>query len=42
VGEGVGVETYEHDFEKNGVKWKAEWELSVGKEGLEEWEMENA
>jgi hypothetical protein len=42
VGEGVGVETYEHDFEKNGVKWKAEWELSVGKEGLEEWEMEDA
>jgi hypothetical protein len=35
---GHGIETYEHDFEKNGVQWKAEWEWSVGKERLGEWE----
>jgi hypothetical protein len=42
VGERKGIETYEHDFAQNGVKWKAEWELGVGREGLEEWEFEDA
>jgi hypothetical protein len=42
VGDGKGIDMYEHDFGKNGVGWKAEWELKVGREGLEEWEVADA